>query len=541
MKIGPRLTRWSMVAALLLLICGAILLSYASRLTPHVRQRVVAALEERFDAKVELAAFQVSVFPRPEIRGEGLRVRYKGRTDVPPLISIDAFSASAGLIGLIGSPLRLRDVTLQGLDIRVPAGGMPDVDDETPERTRDAAAAGATDPEKPPPPIEPPQVDPEASSPLVIDRITSMDATFEIAAKRPGKLPRVFEIHDLVLTSFGFDRSASYRADLTNPKPKGRIATEGSFGPWHREDPRMTAVSGTYVFSDADMNTIKGIGGTLTSTGSFAGVLERIAVSGETRTPDFTVDRAGHAVDLRTKFEAVVDGTSGDTWLTPVDAAFLQTTLTAEGAVIRAQEVKGRVVSLAVTIPDGRIEDLLKFAVKSKTPPLTGAVSMTTTFRLPPGENDIADRLHLDGRFELAEARFTNFNVQKRVDTLSRRGRGDTSDSDGASVVSDLKGRFVLRSGVLTFSQLTFSVPGATVRLAGSYTLEGEQLDFRGHLLLDANLSETTSGFKAALAWLAQPLFRREGGGSKLPIKVSGSADKPSFGLDIKRALTPGE
>jgi hypothetical protein len=329
----------------------------------------------------------------------------------------------------------------------------------------------------------------------------------------------VFEIHDLVLTDFGFDRSAAFHAELTNPKPKGRIETEGRFGPWQRDDPRMTSVSGTYVFSDADMNTIKGIGGTLTSSGRFEGVLERIAVSGETRTPDFT---------------------SGDTWLTPVDAAFLKTTLTAKGAVVRAQEVKGRVVSLEVTIPNGRIEDLLKFAVKSAKPPLTGAVAMTTTFLLPPGEEDVVERLRLDGRFDLAQARFTNFDVQKRIDMLSRRGRGDTDDSDGASVVSGLKGRFGLKNGVLSFSQLTFAVPGAVVRLAGSYTLEGERLDFRGDLLLDANLSETTTGFKAALAKLAQPFFRRKGGGSKLPIKVSGNVDKPSFGLDVKRALTPG-
>ena len=526
-----------MVAALLLLISGAILLSQASRLTPHVRNRVVSALEERFDANVELGVFQVSVFPRPEVWGEGLRVRYKGRTDVPPLISIESFSASAGLIGLIGSPLRLRDVTLQGLDIRVPAGGMPDVDDKDEDENEDEPARTTA---TPPPPIAPRPIDPESESPLVIDTITSTDARFEIAAKRRGKLPRVFEIHDLVLTDFGFDRSAAFHAELTNPKPKGRIETEGRFGPWQRDDPRMTAVSGTYVFSDADMNTIKGIGGTLTSSGRFDGVLERIAVSGETRTPDFTVDRAAQPVDLKTRFEAVVDGTSGDTWLTPVDAAFLKTTLSAKGAVVRAQEVKGRIVSLEVTIPNGRIEDLLKFAIKSATPPLTGAVAMTTTFLLPPGEEDVIERLRLEGRFDLARARFTNFDVQKRIDMLSRRGRGDTDDSDGASVVSGLKGRFALKNGVLSFSQLTFAVPGAVVRLAGSYTLEGEQLDFRGDLLLDANLSETTSGFKAALAKLAQPFFRRKGGGSKLPIKVSGNVDKPSFGLDVKRALTPG-
>lgn len=507
-----RKARWLLAAGAILLISGVVLLSQASRLTPHVRNRVVAALEDRFDSTVQLDEFQVSMFPRPEVWGRGLSVYYKGQKDGPPLIAIREFSAGASVVGLIGAPLHLRSVTLEGLDIRVPSGGLPE----------SRGTAGREE------------------SPLVIDRITSTDARFEIASKRPGKLPRTFEIHDLVLTDFGFDRAAAFRASLTNPTPRGRIATEGSFGPWQRENPRMTPVSGTYDFAEADMNTIKGIAGRLSSTGKFNGVLERISVSGQTRTPDFRVDVAGQPVDLRTRFDAVVDGTSGDTWLDPVEATFGRTSLRAKGAVIRAQDVKGRLVSLAVTIPKGRIEDVLKFAMKPGEPPITGDISLTTSFSLPPGAGSVLDRLQLDGRFDLAQARFTSFDVQRKIDTLSRRGSGDSGPVEGSSVVSGLKGRFVLKSGVLSLPQLTFAVPGAAVQLAGSYDLGSEQMDFRGHLLLDANLSETTTGVKSALARLAQPLFRRPGGGSKLPIRVSGHRSKPSFGLDVKRALTPG-
>jgi hypothetical protein len=65
-------------------------------------------------------------------------------------------------------------------------------------------------------------------------------------------------------------------------------------------------------------------------------------------------------------------------------------------------------------------------------------------------------------------------------------------------------------------------------------------VDFDGHLLLDASLADTTTGVKSVLAHIAQPLFRRRGGGSKLPIHISGPLAKPEFGLDVKRALTPG-
>ena len=73
-------------------------------------------------------------------------------------------------------------------------------------------------------------------------------------------------------------------------------------------------------------------------------------------------------------------------------------------------------------------------------------MKLQTTFLLPAGEADVPQRLQLDGAFSIAKARFTSFNVQQRIDTLSRRGRGDTSNS-GPSVVSNLSGRFVMKDG----------------------------------------------------------------------------------------------
>jgi hypothetical protein len=107
-------------------------------------------------------------------------------------------------------------------------------------------------------------------------------------------------------------------------------------------------------------------------------------------------------------------------------------------------------------------------------------------------------------------------------------------------VVSHLSGNFTLRAGTLTFSDLSFGVPGAIVQLAGTYDVKHETVDLRGNLLLDATLAETTSGWKAVLGKIAQPLFRRPGGGSKLPIRISGPREQPEFGLDVGRALGPG-
>jgi hypothetical protein len=166
-------------------------------------------------------------------------------------------------------------------------------------------------------------------------------------------------------------------------------------------------------------------------------------------------------------------------------------------------------------------------------------VDVVTTFLLPAGEGDVIERLQLEGRFQLAQARFTNVDVQKKIATLSLRGRGqDDALPEGRSVVSNVTGRFVLRNSRLAFENLTFAVPGAVVQLSGTYDLRADTLAFKGNLLTDATLADMTSGIKSLLARLAQPLFRREGGGSKLPIQISGPRAKPSFGLDIRRVFS---
>jgi hypothetical protein len=531
-----RITRRGWVAvAILFAVVLATVASLFTRVTPHVRDLAVKALNERFDSETEIATLQVSIFPQPGLSGTGLVVRHKGRRDVAPLITIKSFSASASIPGLIFKQLHLKTIDLEGLEIHVPPGGLRGAGLALPKEGETKAPKPGNDPgdDKSRQPLS-------DRSPILIDTITSRAARLQIDPRDTAKLPRVFEIHDLVMTDFGFDRAAAFEARLSNWKPAGEIHVRGTFGPWNTSDPRMTALGADYSFDNANLDTIKGIGGILSSKGRFHGVLERIRVEGTTDTPDFRVDVAGQPVRLQTRFAAVVDGTNGNTWLDPVEATLAGSShIVARGEVVRSQDVKGRKIYLQITIDDARMEDILKLAIKGKQTPLTGQMKMQTTFLLPAGEADVPQRLQLDGAFSIAQARFTSFNVQQRIDTLSRRGRGDTGNS-GPSVVSNLSGRFVMKNGRIQLRNLTFAVPGSAVQLAGSFDLKSEQLDFDGHLLLDASLSETVTGFKSVLVKLAQPFFRRPGGGTKLPIRVSGTPENPAFGLDVKRALTPG-
>jgi uncharacterized protein involved in outer membrane biogenesis len=517
-----------LIAGLLLAIVGVVALSLATRATPYLRDRIVSALNGRFDSEVAVESLQVAVFPRPEVSGTGLVLRHHGRTDVAPLITVRSFTGSAGVAGLFATPLSLRSIELEGLTIHIPPGG---VHAGTPDRSAAADASGNT--------AGPAGAHSKLPS-LVISKIGARQARVEIASRDTRKPPRQFDIHDLVMTGFRPDAPAAFTAFLPNPVPRGEIETTGEFGPWLAKDPAQTAVRGRFAFRKANLDTIKGLAGILSATGQYDGVLERIAVSGETDTPEFQLDSGRRPVPLKTRFRAVVDGTNGNTVLEDVNATLAETPIRARGAIVREEGGKKREISLNVSIDDGRIEDVLRLAADTAQPPLTGRVRVQSTVLVPPGEGKVIDRLQLDGQFTLAQARFTSYDVQKRITLLSQRARGDTGDVGGASVVSNLQGRFVLRDGVLRLAGLTFAVPGAVVRLDGTYVLRTQAMDFKGNLLLDAKLAETTTGAKSVIGTILQPLFQGPKGGTKLPIKVTGTRQAPQFGLDVKRALSPG-
>jgi hypothetical protein len=266
-------------------------------------------------------------------------------------------------------------------------------------------------------------------------------------------------------------------------------------------------------------------------------------VNGETDTPDFTIKVGGHPFPLHVKYKALVDGTNGDTRLEDIDAKFLNSYLKAHGAVLDAPKGThgGRTVALDVVMDKARIEDIMKMAVKTPTPPMTGALRMKTKFLLPPGDRDVSERLRLDGDFAIAQARFTSYDVQGKIEELSKRASARTAEARRDEVASNFQGKFKLADGQLELPQLTFDVPGAKVELAGVYGLKDETIDFKGQLLLDAKVSETVTGVKSVLLKVVDPLFKREDGtGSAIPIKITGSRNAPQFGLDAKRVFKKG-
>ena len=498
-------TKWLILGGSVLVV-GAIgfgiLAAYSE---PILRERAIRMLERRFDSNVELGSLRISLWPGIGATGTGLVLHRKDDPAGPPPITIKSFTVSTGLMELLRPTPHIHYVRLEGLEINVAAH-------------RDGRTGLPAD----------------GSPHIEVSEIDTDDALLRILPRVPGKEPLLFNIHQLTMRTVARNQPMSFVTTLRNAKPPGEIHSSGSVGPWQEKDPGLTPVAGSYTFENANLGVFKGISGILSSRGKYNGTLDHIEVNGDTDTPDFTVRVRGSPVDLKTTFHSIVDGTNGDTLLQPVDAHFGHSTIHCEGGVVHDEGEDGKTVSLNITVIDGRIEDMLRLALKSDKPMMTGSVHFHAKFELPPGDRDIPDRLNLDGTFGVGGAHFTSSDLQGKVASLSHRAQGSPEET-GGTVASDLKGSFILKDGVVTFSRLSFGVPGAGIVLSGDYNLDNEQLDLRGTARMQAELSRMTTGWKSMLLKIADPFFRKNGAGAVIPFKITGSRENPSVGLDFRK------
>jgi hypothetical protein len=290
------------------------------------------------------------------------------------------------------------------------------------------------------------------------------------------------------------------------------------------------------------LGTIKGIGGILSSQGAYQGTLDRIVVDGKTDTPDFQVKISGHKVPLHTEFHAIVDGTDGNTYLQPVKAHFLHSFLTARGYVVRVQGEPGRHVYLDVDMEQARIEDLLRMGVRTDPPVLEGNLKLQTKLDLPPGAQDVAHRLRLQGNFAIVNGRFSSDKIQRRIDELSLRSQGQVElatqqarDGKFEVVHSQMRGDFNLADAGLNLSNLHYDIPGASIQVAGIYTLDGAKFNFAGTADMQATVSRMVGGWKGVLLMPFDKVFQKNGAGTEVPFKIDGTRSDPHFGLDFDR------
>ena len=548
-----------------IMVSAVVLAVLARRAEPYLRARVVEGLSQHFHARVELDSFHVGLGNGLHgewgiwAQGKGLRIWPSGEVvrlreqqqaekslstnpDVP-LIQIAQFHFHAPLRYQSGKPIVISLVRLSGLSVHVP-----------PKSVRKEAKGSV------PGQQQPQQQDSAKSSVLsriVVERIECEKSQLIMETDKPDKLPMGFYIQSLHLTHITADEAMNFEGELTNPRPVGVIYTRGRFGPWNIDDPGDSPVEGSYSFDRADLATFKGISGILSSTGNFQGTLRNLNVDGDADVPDFSLEKFSSPLHLQTHFHARVDGTNGDTWLDSVDAKLGRSQFTVKGRIVRMKTLAenggvapsapesvqgspfegGHDVLLDIDVEHQNIGDFMRLTNQQQQPLLTGIVTVKAQLHIPPGKEKVDQRLTLNGAFQLDQAHFTSDRIQAKVDELSLRAQGQPGAAKAQQtpdVNSSMQSNFQVANAVVTLPDLQYQVPGALIRLKGTYGLDGA-LSFIGSARMDATVSQMVGGWKGFFLKLADPLFKKDNAGALIPIHVNGTRDAPKFGVDFSR------
>ncbi|MDQ1410562.1 MAG: hypothetical protein QOJ41_2297, partial [Acidobacteriaceae bacterium] len=310
--------------------------------------------------------------------------------------------------------------------------------------------------------------------------------------------------------------------------------SRGKLGPWDRHHMNDIPLSGSYTFDGFDLGVFEGIAGTLGGTGDFHGVLGRIETEGTTDTPKFEVTRSHHRVALKAKFDASIDGMSGDTTLRSVDGSFLKTPVHIEGSVVGKPGRPGKTTSLNLNVRNGRIDDVLWLFVRESKAPMEGATNFRAQVVWPSGHQPFLKRVVLQGDFEIEHAQWTKPERQMSVNMLSKKASGKKKDPVTPNVTADIKGSVLLKNEIATFHDVSFNVPGAAAMLHGTYNLEDTKIDFHGDLKTEASLSDDSTGIKSVLLKPLDPLFKKKHAGAVVPVEMTGTYHNPHFGVSLQ-------
>lgn len=497
----------------LIALAGSGVIIAARQLEPRLHDWVTSSLSRSLQSEVELGHVRLNWVPLRLHAGD-LIVRHQGRTDVPPLLVVRSFSVDLRPTDLWSSTVE--HVRVDGLEINIPPK-----DRATGKRPLPRAATNGDD----------------DSTGLVVKRLTATNTRLAIIPRAHGKNPKVWDIFELEMKNLGSGEPAAFTAALINPTPYGKIESNGSFGPWQTGEPADSPIAGEYTFA-ADLGTINGLDGDLRAVGTMSGTIDRIATTGETRTEQFRLTELnGASLPLQASYAAVVDGTKGDVDLNRVDVQLGTSKFRARGVVEGTKGIKGKRVVVNLKSDAADLAELLRLVSKSAEPPAGGRLTIDAAFDLPQGEEPVLNRVGLEGSVRAERVTFTNDGVQDKIDELSRRAQGRPSDASIDEVASRMSTKFTLSKGVFTYQGLSFDVKGATVRLDGTHSLRSKAVNLTGEVLLTATVSQTQIGLRSWLLKPFDPLFRKNGAGTRLVIRVEGTQDQPKVGLELGKTL----
>jgi hypothetical protein len=468
---------------------------FAPALKNAIRVQAAEILRAEFGADVRFQSFEVSLWPRVHVIARGLVV---GNNAAHPLIRVASAVAESYLL-----PWHIRTLVLQGLSVRVPTTRVPVVNAPMPRLT------------------------------IRIDEIVSEHAHVEIVPSAGAETPLQLELARLRVKNFVPRRPADFSATVVSSEPHAELQSSGRLGAWNTQDPSLTPLQGTYTMPHCDLAALPGLTGVLSSQGRFQGTLQRLQIAGDANAPQVSLSLSGRPEPLRASFQAVLDTSEGSAAIEHVNGALQSSAFVASGVVHNVQDDRLRDIALDISFSQGRLEDILPMAVKSKKSPISGPFHMHGKLEVLPGAEDILNRLRVDASFDAPDSRFASLDLRERLRNASRKAQGHPKDAAAGSSRASIRGQVQLSDGVAQFSSLAFDLEGASVQLKGSYQLASERLNLHGELWMAATLSQTAAGAKALFLRAAQPFFRSKRGGSRIPIKITGTRSAPQFALDL--------
>ncbi len=461
-------------------------------------------LEEATGSTAQIGSFHQVFFPHPG--GIAEHVTLTPTDPGRPTIHIQRLVITGWYWGLIGKEKHLHKLKVDGLQVRFPAAVKAKGLDTGPSKG-----------------VHPVFED------ISFDEIDADNSQLVFGINGDAQ-SHTFSIYKLSLKHFSPKQPLRFSSVLHIPDPPGEVQIEGQFGPLLSEIGK-TALSGNFTLKDADLSKYQGIAGKVSGKGSFSGNLEALHVQGTTDTPNFTLTSTGHALPLHTQYDAMVNGTNGDVTFQPVHAQLGDTKLVAQGQLASPKGEAKKVLLLDISSDDARIQDLLYLFVQSKAP-LQGATRFQAKVQLPFTDSPFVERVAMTAHFGIRGSQFTSADTRQKVSELSESARGNPSDEDPPTVLTDLTGDVALADANARFSRLSFHAPGVSAILHGKYNLEREQVDLHGTMQTDVNLSKATTGFKAFLMKVVEVAKKKKNDGATVPVSITGTYSKPSFSID---------
>ncbi len=505
-----RRARWLKIAGVVVLAIVAALIFVLALKWPFSREAMTKWLERATSARVEFGNFRSTYFP-PGCVAEDVRLyQQQSQAKLPdgqkaePLIRVQKLTITTGYGALLRK--HIEKMVVDGGVVHIPAGGA--------ELKSNSGKKNE----------------------VTIGELLADNSVLELAPDKQGKTPVIFKIRRARFKNLGNGDTSAYDVALSVPMPRAEVESKGWIGPWRDANGQVrgTPISGEYTVRNLDLESFKSLMGTISSHGQFQGTLAKLNVSGETESPDFGVQESGHHFPLSTKFRGTVDLATGDVELPVLNAKLGSLALDADAQITG----KPKRVQLNVKRGRGDVQDmLLLFSDKPKSP-IAGPITFEMRSSLPPEKRPFKQRVRLTGNFDINPARFTEDDTEDNVAKLSAHARGDKKEMDKDEpppVLSNLRSDVTLANGEAHFNNLTFSVPGATANMAGTYALTDKKVNLHGKMKMQAKLSEATKGVKSFFLKLLNPFFKKKNAGSEVPVAMTGKYGHTHFSVGLTK------